>query len=91
MSEPSLREIIGDPKRLDAELQQFSKDAKLLSSQYTHLRKKYPNRWVAVFGGEVRADAESLDHLLARMDALQIPRGKAVVRHMSQTTRRMIL
>lgn len=91
MSELSLREIIGDPQRLDADLQKFRIDAKLLSSKYRELSAKYPERWIAVYGGKVQADAGSLDHLLARMDALQIPRGKAVVRYMSQTTRRMIL
>ena len=91
MTEPTLREIIGDPKRLEADLQKFRKDSKLLSSKYRELSVQYPERWIAVYGGKVQADAGSLDHLLARMDALQIPRGQAVVRHMSQSPRRMIL
>ena len=91
MNELSLQEIIGDPQRLDADLQRFRKDAKVLSSQRTKFAEKYPNRWVAVYGGKVQADADSLDHLLARLDALKIPRGKAVIRHMNQNMRRMIL
>jgi len=91
MTEASLREIIGDPKRLDAELQEFRKDAKLLSSKYREFSAQYSERWIAVYGGKVQADADSLDHLLARMDALQIPRGKVVVHYTSQSPRRMIL
>ena len=91
MSEMSLREIIGDPQRLDADLQRFRKDAKMLSSKRINFAEKYPNRWVAIYGGKVQADADSLDHLLARLDALNIPRGKAVIRHMNQSKRRMIL
>ena len=91
MSEMNLREIIGNPQRLDTELQQFRKDVNLLSSRYRDFSGEYPKRWIAVYGGKVQADADSLDHLLARLDALKIPRGKAVIRYMNQSMRRMIL
>ncbi len=91
MNELSLQEIIGDPQRLDADLQRFRKDAKMLSSKRINFAEKYPNRWVAIYGGKVQADADSLDYLLARLDALKIPRGKAVIRCMNQSMRRMIL
>ena len=44
MNELSLREIIGDPRRLDTELQKFRKDTKLLSSRRMNLLTRYPNR-----------------------------------------------
>jgi hypothetical protein len=91
MSEKDLRDLIGDPHRLDADLQKFRKDIKLLSSKHLDFSGEYSKRWIAVYGGEVQADAESLDHLLARLDALKIPRGKAAIRYMNQSTRRMIL
>lgn len=91
MSEKNLLSLIGDPHRLDADLQKFRKDVKLLSSRYRDFSAEYPKRWIAVYGGKVQADADSLDHLLARLDALKIPRGKAVIRYMNQNMRRMIL
>ena len=91
MSKPSLREIIGDPKRINAELQQFREDAKLLSSQRMNFLAKYPKQWIAVYKGQVQADAPSLDQLLARLDDLQIPRQETVVQYRDQNLRRMIL
>ena len=91
MSEPTLAEIIGDPKRLDAELQQFRKDSKLLSSKRMNLLAKYPKRWVAIYDGQVRADAPSLNELLVRVDALTLPRERVVVRYVDRNLRRMIL
>ena len=87
----SLREIIGDPQRLDADLQKFRKAAKRLSSQRTDLLTRYPNRWVGFYDGYVRADAPTLEQLLVRLDELQIPRKEAVIRYVDQNLRRMIL
>ncbi len=91
MNELSLQEIIGDPQRLDADLQKFRKDAKLLSSPRMNLLTRYPNRWVGFYDGHVRADAPTLEQLLERLDALQIPRKEAVIRYVDQNLRRMIL
>ena len=42
MTEASLREIIGDPKRLDADLRKFRKEAKLLLSKHQDSSAKQP-------------------------------------------------
>ena len=91
MSEPTLAEIIGDPKRLDAELQQFRKDSKLLSSRRMNLIAKYPKRWVVIYEGEVRADALTLRQVLAKVDELKLPRQSVVIRYVDRNLRRMIL
>ncbi len=83
--------IIGDPKRLDAELQQFRKDTELFSSRRNSLLKKYPKRWVAFYHGRVRADSATLDSLLAETDRIGIPRGHIVVQFMETDLRTMIL
>ena len=91
MSEPTLAELIGDPQRLDAELQKFRQDTKLLSSKRMNLIAKYPKRWVAIYDGQVRADARSLKQVLTKVDELQLPREGVVVRYVDRTLRRMIL
>ena len=91
MSELTLVEIIGDPKRLDAELQKFRKDTKLLSSKRTNLIAKYPKRWVAIYDGQIQADARTLKQVLTKVDELSLPREGVVVRYVDRNFRRMIL
>ena len=91
MDGPTLADIIGDPKRVDAELQRFRKDARLLSSKRMNLRARYPQRWVVLYDGQVRADAETLKQALARADELHLPREQTVIRYVDRDVRRMIL
>ena len=91
MSEPTIEQIIGDPKRLDAELREFSRNAKVLSSRKTHLIGKYAKRWIAIYDCQVKADASSLNQLLAKVDELQVPRDRVVIRYVDKNMRRMIL
>lgn len=91
MSETTLAEIIGDPKVVDAELQKFRKDSRILSSRRVNLIAKYPKRWVAIYDGKVQADAMSLKQLLMTMDEQGLPRQEAVIRYVDRNLRRMIL
>ena len=91
MSEPTLAELIGDPQRLDAELQKFRKDTKLLSSKRMNFIAKYPKRWIAIYDGQVQADARSLKQILTKVDEMQLPREGVVIRYVDRNLRRMIL
>ena len=91
MSEANVLEIIGDPRRLDSDLRKFQQDAKLLSSKRVNLLAKYPKRWIALYGGQVRADAPSLERVLAEVDELSLPREEVVIRYVDRNLRRMIL
>lgn len=91
MSQPTLSEIIGDPKRLDADLQKFQKDTKLLSTKQENFLKQYSDRWIALYDGKVRADAASMNLILTKLDELNLPREQVVIRFMNQKSHRMIL
>jgi hypothetical protein len=91
MSELTIEQIIGDPKRLDTELQEFRRSAKLLSSRRVDLIAKYAKRWIAIYDRQVRADGSSLNQLLAKVDQLQVPRDRVVIRYIDRNLRRMIL
>src|SRR5438132_13318419 len=86
-----VEQIIGDPKRLDADLQEFRKDTQVLSSRRAKLMQKYPKRWVAIYRGEVQADARSLNEILKAIDQLGLPRESVVVQYVDQNVRTMIL
>ena len=91
MNEQTIEDLIGDPQRVDAELQKFRKDTQILSSKRGKLIEKYPKRWVAIYNGKVQADARSLNQVLAKLDQLQLPRESVVVRYVDRNLRRMIL
>ena len=91
MSEQTILDIIGDPRRVDAELQKFRKDTLVLSSKKANLLARYSKRWVAVYDGKVQADARSVKQLLADIDTLQLPREAVVIRYIDRNVRRMIL
>ena len=46
-----------------SELRDFARSSELLSSD-RNLAREYPRKWIAVYGGEVRAVADELDALL---------------------------
>lgn len=87
----TIEEIIGDPKRLDAELQNFRKDTQILSSRRANLIKKYQKKWVAIYEGKVQASAPSINSVLQAVDKLGLPRENIVVRFVDKNVRRMIL
>ena len=91
MSGLDIKQIIGDPTRLDAELQEFRKNTKLLSSKRAHLISKYAKRWIAIYNNSVKADGSNLDQLLTKLDELNIPREHVVIRYIDKNIRRMIL
>lgn len=86
-----LARLLGDPAEVARELELFAQDAALFSSDRDHLVETYAMRWVALYDGSVRADAPTLPRLLARVDALGIPRERAVVRFIDKNEPTMIL
>ncbi len=90
-SDATIEEIIGDPRKLDAELQGFRKDSEILSSRKADLMDKYLKKWVAIYDGKVHANAPSLNAALREVDRLGLPRENIVVRFVDKNVRRMIL
>lgn len=86
-----IREVLGDPSQVIAEMAAFERDNNVFSVRRDELMTKYPGRWIALYDGDVRADAPSLERLLAVMDENSVPRERTVIRHMVLHNRRMIL
>jgi hypothetical protein len=91
LAEADIIKLIGDPARLDAELPEFSRDTRVLSSKRAKLVETYAQRWVAIYQGEVKADDDDLNHLLEKADKLGLPRDKVVMRYIDRNVKRMIL
>ena len=86
-----VHELIGDPRKVAEELQAFGKTAKLLSSRYPRMVERYPDQWIALHSGEVRAHGDSLDAVLQQIDAMGLSRDQVIVRFIDKEPRIMIL
>lgn len=82
---------IGDPARVDRELQQFRRAARVLSSRHPRLIDLYNRKWVAVYRGKVQVQARSLPSLMAQISEKGLPRGHVIVRFIDKNQRTMIL
>ena len=72
-----------DPQQVADKLQSFEKSCAVLSDSDSRLVEQYPDKWVGIHDGEVKADSDALDTLLAELDAQRIPRDNAIVRFIS--------
>ena len=87
----AILEQIGSPAEVDREIQSFRRAALRLSSKHPNLVDKYPNEWVAVYQGRVRARGRSLNSLLIQLEKKGLPREHVLIRHLTKQRRAMIL
>ena len=84
--------LIGDPWKVDEELQAFDKTAECLSEPSNHhVIERYPGQWIALHTGRVRAHGTSLDSVLAQLDSEGLSREQAIVRFVHDKPRTAIL
>ena len=85
------RELIGDPRKVDDDLYAFRKTAMRLSSRHSRMVERYPNQWIALHSGRVRAHGDSLDAVLQEIDDKGLSRDRTIVRFIDKEPRTMIL
>jgi hypothetical protein len=83
-------ETTAEDEKTAAELQQFRRSAMLFSGGMP-LIEKFDGQWIAACGGEVRATADSYDGIFERMKELGIDARYALVRHIQQNQRTLII
>jgi hypothetical protein len=84
-------EQLGDPAEVNRELARFRKSAQLLSSQRARLIERYPEQWVAVYDGKVRAHGRTLEATLKQLDEDGIPRAHTAIGFVSENDQTMIV
>lgn len=85
-------EYIGaTPKKIDRELRVFTRTARLLSSKHSRLIDKYPDRWVGIYHGRVRASAKSADAVVSQLERQGVPANEAIIRYIDTSGRKLIL
>ena len=89
--EERVLKMLGDPAKADAELKEFRRSARLLSSRRKDLVARYAQKWVGVHDGRVVAHGATIDEVVAGLEQQGVPRGRAIVRFISKSPRKMIL
>jgi len=74
-----------------AQLERVKQDVAFLEEQRTILLQKYPEEWVAIFGGRVVSHDPQLPELLRALQRLSIDPRRTVVRFMSRRKRLHVL
>ena len=83
--------LVGAPRTVEKELRQFRRNASALSSSHPRLINEYPQRWVAVHKGKVKAKGKNLSALMQVVAKKRLPRGELVVRFIDREPQTMIL
>ena len=53
--------------------------------------ERYPDQWIALHSGEVKAFGDSLDAVLREIDAMGLSRDQTIVRFIDKEPQTMIL
>lgn len=91
ISKKQITALLGSPGEIDQELREFRKSAQLLSSDRPRLIEEFPQRWVAIYKGEVRLNSSSFSQLLTLIDEENIPRSSVIVRFIDKNIKTLVL
>ncbi len=72
-------------------LRAFQRSARVLSDSHPRLIDEYPDKWVAVTDSTVKAHGDTLEQVLAQIDAQGVPRADVIVRFIERKQRTLIL
>ncbi len=86
-----LTQMNEDPSGMAQSLRAFQRSARVLSDSHPRLIDEYPDQWVAVADRTVMAHGDTLEQVLAQLDAENISRADVIVRFIERTQRTLIL
>ena len=86
-----VREIIGDPGRIAEQMETFRESVALLSSESSRMIEEYPNEWIGIHSGKVRAHGPTFESVLRALDEGGYSRAQAIIRYIEAEPRPMIL
>ena len=82
---------LGGFERMEADLDQFSRDCGYLSSITEQMRQEHPDSWVVVFKEEVVGTGPVLEEVLESAVDRGVPRHLVAARYISKEPMRLIL
>ncbi len=79
MTTQRVHPAIGGPVEFVRRQLSFKKSCDYFDAHYFELLARYPDQYVGIFDGEVRAHSSDIHELLARLDSLQVPRDNSLI------------
>ncbi len=80
-----------DIRTVTNEFMCFRRSGLVFSSHHKKMIDRYPEQWVAVYDGKVKAHSHNYDTALSRIDEMGIPRKLTLIRYISKKPSSMIL
>ena len=87
----SILDQLGDPADVVRELKAFRRAVRDLDNQHPHLVDCYPEQWVAVLDGKVRAHGPTFSEVMKKIDQEGLPKERTIVRFIDKVERAIIL
>jgi len=91
LTEKQFRDLVGDPAEWMRNMEKFDCSCDALSAQYEKLLERFPNRWVALYDGEVVAEAGNLPDTIHALKARGFPPRDCLVEFLSARPMTVIL
>ncbi len=91
MTSTRLTPSIGDPGEFLRRNDLFQKSCDFFDAHYAELVQEYPDQWIGIFDGAVRAHATDLADMLGQLDALGVPRAPTYAEFLATNPRIEIL
>ena len=79
------------PNVLADEFKCFRKSSLVFSSRHQRLIDRYPEQWVAVYDGKIKAHDSSYESVLAQIDRVNVPRKLVIIRYIARNPMNMVL
>jgi hypothetical protein len=84
-------EQLGEPGEIARELAEFGEAASAFSPDEPWLLERYDGKWIAADKDGVRADADTIEHLLQEIDRQGLHRSGLMIRFIDRNKRTLIL
>ncbi len=79
-----------DPQQIINELESFRESVRCLSSNEPRFIEEYPEQWVAICSGSVRAHGPTFQSVLEKLDSEGFPREQSIIRYINTEPKTMI-
>ena len=86
-----VRKIIGDPARIAEQMEAFRESVALLSSESSRMTEEYPDEWIGIHSGKVRAQGPTFESVLKALDEGGYSRAQAIIRYIEAEPRPVVL
>jgi hypothetical protein len=86
-----LRALGGTPDSIVSDLKEFEASTQALSDNHPRFIDEHPQKWVAVYRGNVAVAADTFDQVVKQIEEKRLPREHVIVRFITRDKKTLIL